>query len=94
MSEPQTQGQDAAQPAPAPTPLTEPLVPPEASSPKVSSLVTGGLGVTAASLAPFVDWAIHSFQGPPPPYAAYYVSAGILAGAHALYNLATTRSKP
>lgn len=51
-----------------------------------SSVVTGGVTLSAATLAPYVQWLM--FHGTQPIDAPLLIAAAIITGAHALYNVA------
>jgi hypothetical protein len=57
-----------------------------------SSIVTGGVTVTAATLVPLVQWAMIGFPKPIPPDVPFLVAAGLVTGAHALLNLFAARA--
>jgi hypothetical protein len=57
-----------------------------------SSVVTGGVTVTAATLVPLVQWALGGFPHPIPPDVPYLIAAGLVTGAHAAYNLLAARA--
>lgn len=59
---------------------------------KTSSVVTGGVTVTAATLVPLVQWAMSGFPRPVPPDIPFLVAAGLVTGAHALYNIYAARA--
>ncbi|MFP3185537.1 MAG: hypothetical protein RXR20_33865 [Paraburkholderia sp.] len=59
---------------------------------QTSSVITGGVTVTAATLVPLVQWAIGGFPKPVPPDIPYLIAAGLVTGAHAAYNLYAARS--
>ena len=59
---------------------------------KTSSVVTGGVTVSAATLVPLVTWALAGFPQPIPDSVPYLIAATIVTGGHALYNLVATRS--
>ncbi|WP_283149030.1 hypothetical protein [Silvimonas soli] len=61
---------------------------------KTSSIVTGGITFTAATLVPAVQWALNGFPRPIPESVPYLVSAGLVTGAHSLYNYLITRTSP
>lgn len=61
---------------------------------KVSSVVTGGVTITAASIEPTVSWALHGFAGAPPSNTALILSALLVTLIHALYNRLTKESIP
>lgn len=58
-----------------------------------SSLLTGGVTVSAATLVPIVTWVMAGCPAPIPESVPYLISAGIITAAHALYNVATARIK-
>ncbi|HDR9123307.1 TPA: hypothetical protein QDB31_000285 [Burkholderia vietnamiensis] len=53
---------------------------------QVSSLVTGGTTITAATLAPMLQWLLAGFPLPIPESLPYLVAALIVTGAHAIGN--------
>lgn len=53
-----------------------------------SSIVTGGVTVSAAMLVPLVTWALHGFPQPIPDTVPYLIAAGLVTAGHALYNIA------
>ena len=53
---------------------------------QTSSIVTGGVTVSAATLVPLVTWAMAGFPAPIPESVPYLISAGIITAGHALYN--------
>ncbi|HEM7839783.1 hypothetical protein QZM26_17730 [Burkholderia multivorans] len=59
---------------------------------KTSSIVTGGLTVSAASLVPAVEWALSGFHTPVPESVSSLVAGLVAAGAHALYNYVVSRA--
>lgn len=59
---------------------------------QTSSVVTGGVTVTAATLVPLVQWALGGFPKPVPADIPFLIAAGIVTGAHAAYNLYAARS--
>jgi hypothetical protein len=59
---------------------------------KTSSIVTGGVTVTAATLVPLVQWAMSGFPRPVPDGIPFLVAAGIVTGSHALYNFLAARA--
>lgn len=60
-----------------------------------SSVVTGGVTVTAATIVPLVQWAMNGFPHPIPPDVPYLIAAALVTGAHAAYNLVISRgAKP
>lgn len=56
-----------------------------------SSVVTGGVTLSAASLAPLVTWAINGFTRPIPEGTAYLIAAALLTVGHAAYNMIMAR---
>ncbi len=56
-----------------------------------SSVSTGAATVTAASLEPYVSWALNGFPNPMPETLPYFIAACIITIGHALYN---TMTKP
>lgn len=59
---------------------------------QASSIVTGGLTVSAASLVPAVEWALGGFPRPVPETVSYLLAGLVAAGAHALYNYLLSRT--
>lgn len=59
---------------------------------KISSVVTGGVTLSAVQLAPLVLWAMNGFPKPIPDGTPLLIAAGIVTGAHALYNVYVARS--
>jgi drug/metabolite transporter (DMT)-like permease len=57
-----------------------------------SSIVTGGLTVSAASLVPAVEWALGGFPRPVPETVSYLLAGLVAAGVHALYNYLLARA--
>ena len=58
---------------------------------KVSSIVTGGVTVSAAALAPLVQWALDGFPaGHYPSDAPLLIAAGLITIGHAVYNRLTS----
>jgi hypothetical protein len=53
---------------------------------QASSIVTGGLTVSAASLVPAVEWTLGGFPRPVSETVSYLLAGLVAAGAHALYN--------
>lgn len=53
---------------------------------QVSSLVTGGTTITAATLAPMLQWLLAGCPLPIPDSLPYLVAALIVTGAHAIGN--------
>ena len=58
---------------------------------KTSSIVTGGLTVSAATLVPLVQWGLNGFPHPIPESVPYVIAAAIVTVGHALYNYATKK---
>ncbi len=57
-----------------------------------SSILTGGVTITAATLIPFVNWAIGGFdRAHIPEGVPYLIAAALITVGHALYNLAAAR---
>ena len=61
---------------------------------KASSVVTGGVTVSAATLAPLVTWALSGFPAPIPESVPYLIAAAIITVSHAAYNVFSTREVP
>ncbi|WP_213761832.1 hypothetical protein [Caballeronia sp. dw_19] len=59
---------------------------------KTSSVVTGGVTVTAATLVPLIQWAMSGFPRPVPPDIPFLVAAGLVTGVHAVYNILAART--
>lgn len=53
---------------------------------QVSSLVTGGTTITAATLAPMLQWLLAGCPSPIPDGLPYLVAALFVTGAHAIGN--------
>ena len=60
---------------------------------QTSSVVTGGVTVSAATLAPLVNWALGGFPQPIPESVPYLITAAILTIGHAIYNVAIGRQQ-
>jgi len=58
---------------------------------QTSSAITGGVTVTAATIAPLVSWAINGFPHPIPDSVPYLIAAAIVTGAHLVCNMVATR---
>jgi hypothetical protein len=58
-----------------------------------SSVITGGVTLSAASLAPLVKWALTGFTLPPPEGTDFLIAAFVLTVGHAVYNLIAARVK-
>ena len=56
-----------------------------------SSVITGGVTVTAATLVPLVTWAMNGFPHPIPDSVPYLIAAGIVTVSHATYNVLAAR---
>jgi hypothetical protein len=54
---------------------------------KVSSLVTGGVSITVASLVPLIQWMINGFARPVPDQVVFLIAAGVLPLIHLAGNL-------
>jgi hypothetical protein len=52
-----------------------------------SSIVTGGIGLSAASLVPLISWALDGFAKPVPATVPYVIAALLVAGGHLGVNL-------
>ncbi|SOE82094.1 hypothetical protein SAMN05446927_5405 [Caballeronia arationis] len=59
---------------------------------QASSIVTGGLTVSAASLVPAVEWVLGGFPRPVPNTVSYLLAGLVAAAAHALYNYLLNRT--
>lgn len=53
---------------------------------QTSSLITGGVTVSAATFAPLVSWGLTGFHTPVPEDVPFLISAVIITICHALYN--------
>ena len=56
----------------------------------MNPLVTGGVTVSAASLAPLVSWVINGCPHPAPDSVPLLIAAGIITLGHAIYAYVTT----
>jgi hypothetical protein len=56
-----------------------------------SSVVTGGVTLSAATLVPFVSWALGGFPQPIPESIPYLIAAALLTVGHAAYNMVIAR---
>ena len=56
-----------------------------------SSVTTGGLVVSAASLVPAVEWVMNGMPKPVPDTVSYLAAGLLAAGVHALYNYLLSR---
>lgn len=61
---------------------------------QVSSVVTGGVAMTATTLTPLVQWALTGFRAAMPAEVPMVVAGLIFTGIHALTNYANSRGKP
>jgi hypothetical protein len=59
---------------------------------KTSSLITGGLTVSAAELVPAVEWILGGCRGPVPASVSSLVAGLVAAGIHAAYNVVAARA--
>lgn len=59
---------------------------------KTSSIVTGGVTLSAATLVPLVQWAMNGFPRPIPDGIPLLIAAGLITGGHALYNILAARA--
>ena len=57
----------------------------------VSSVVTGGVTVSAVTLAPLVGWALNGFPQPVPDSVPLVLAAAIITVGHGAYNLVVAR---
>ncbi len=57
-----------------------------------SSLVTGGVTMSAATLVPLVTWAMNGLPKPIPDGIPLLVAAGLITGLHAAYNIYVARA--
>jgi len=60
---------------------------------QTSSILTGGVTVSAATFVPLVTWALAGFHSPIPESVPYLISAAIITISHALYNRFVMPSK-
>lgn len=58
---------------------------------KASSIVTGGVTMSAATLVPLVQWAMNGLPKPIPDGIPLLIAAGLITAAHALYNIYASR---
>jgi hypothetical protein len=61
---------------------------------QTSSIQTGAITLTAASLVPIIDWAATALHISIPMDAQLQIAAVIITGGHALYNYLRARSAP
>lgn len=59
---------------------------------QTSSIQTGAITLTAASLVPIIDWAAQAMHVTIPMEAQLQISAFIITGAHAAYNYLLARA--
>lgn len=57
-----------------------------------SSVITGGVTITAATLTPLVQWGLAGFPHPIPDSVPYLIAASLVTGAHAIANLIAARA--
>jgi hypothetical protein len=60
---------------------------------QASSAITGGVTVTAATIAPLISWAINGFPKPIPDSLPYLIAAAVVTGAHLVCNLVAERAR-
>jgi hypothetical protein len=58
-----------------------------------SSIQTGAITLTAASLVPIIDWAAQSMHVAIPVDAQLQIAALLITGAHAVYNYLLARAE-
>jgi len=58
---------------------------------RTSSVITGGVTVTAATLVPLVEWSLNGFPHPVPTSIPFLIAAGLVTGGHAIVNLYQAR---
>ena len=51
-----------------------------------SSISTGGIGLSAASLVPLISWGLDGFTKPVPQQVPYVIAALLIAGGHLAVN--------
>jgi hypothetical protein len=61
---------------------------------QTSSIQTGAITLTAASLVPIIDWAATALHISIPMDAQLQIAAMLITGGHALYNYLRSRSTP
>lgn len=59
---------------------------------RTSSILTGGVTVTAATLAPLVTWGLNGFPHPVPDSVPYLIAAVAVTIGHAIFNVVQSRS--
>lgn len=59
---------------------------------QTSSLVTGGVTLTAASLVPLVEWVATGCKGVMPPEVQLLVAGAVVTVVHAVSNLVAART--
>ena len=52
-----------------------------------SSIVTGGVTISAATLVPLVTWCMNGCPHPVPESVPYLIGAGLVTAGHAIYNI-------
>lgn len=60
---------------------------------QTSSVVTGGVTITAATLAPLVHWALDGFPKPIPDTVPFLLAAAIVTGMHLAANIYNSRKQ-
>ncbi len=60
---------------------------------QVSSVVTGGVTISAATMVPLVSWGLTGFAHPVPPDVPGLLAALLLTGIHAVYNYLQARKE-
>lgn len=58
---------------------------------QVSSVVTGGVTITAVTLTPLVSWMLNGFVKPIPDSVPLLIAAAAITIGHAVYNLVQSR---
>ena len=62
---------------------------------KTSSLLTGGVTLSAATVEPLVSWAFTGFHAAMPASVPFVVASLAVTGLHALYNVVSAKlAKP
>ncbi|NYH21368.1 hypothetical protein [Paraburkholderia bryophila] len=59
---------------------------------QTSSLVTGGVTLTAASLVPLIEWVATGCKGVMPPEVQLLVAGAIVTSIHAIGNVVAART--
>lgn len=57
----------------------------------VSSVVTGGVTISAVTLSPLVAWALNGFPQPVPDSVPLVLAAAIITVGHGAYNIVMAR---